>query len=89
MGVASGDRPMEFPAYGLEHAARAQRFSDALAYMRQLMHPGHLDIDSPLGRLDGAEFLPKPVAGSIPLMVTGSSAGIGTHVRLVPATDRL
>jgi len=27
MGLASGDRPMEFPAYGLEHAARAQRFS--------------------------------------------------------------
>jgi luciferase-type oxidoreductase len=41
--------------------------------MRQLLQPGHLDIDSPLGRLDGAEFLPKPVAGSIPLMVTGSS----------------
>ena len=73
MGLASGDRPMEFPAYGLEHAARAQRFSQAVAYMRQLMQPGHLGIESPLGRLEGAEFLPQPVAGSIPLMVTGSS----------------
>lgn len=73
MGVASGDRPMEFPAYGLEHSARAGRFSQALSYIRQLMHAGHLDIDSPLGRFEGAEFLPKPVAASIPMMVTGSS----------------
>lgn len=73
MGVASGDRPMEFPAYGLEHAARADRFAQALSYMRQLTQTGLLSIDSPLGHFKGAEFLPKPVAGSIPLVVTGSS----------------
>lgn len=73
MGIASGDRPVEFPAYGLEHAARAQRFAQALAYMRQLMQAGHLAIRSPLGRFEGAEFLPQPVAGRIPMLVTGSS----------------
>lgn len=73
MGVASGDRPIEFPAYGLEHATRAERFGQALAYLRQLMPAGPLAIDSPLGRFNGAEFLPKPVAGKIPLVVTGSS----------------
>ncbi|WP_417222724.1 LLM class oxidoreductase [Achromobacter spanius] len=73
MGVASGDRPIEFPAYGLEHGDRAERFAHALSYMRQLMQAGPLAIDSPLGRFKGAEFLPKPVAGAIPLMVTGSS----------------
>lgn len=73
MGVASGDRPMEFPAYGLEHSARAERFSQALSYIRQLMYAGHLDIESPLGCFEGAEFLPKPVSTSIPMMVTGSS----------------
>ena len=73
MSVASGDRPIEFPAYGLEHSARAERFSQALSYVRRLMHPGQLDIDSPLGSFEGAEFLPKPVSASIPLMVTGSS----------------
>lgn len=71
--MASGDRPKEFPAYGLEHSARAERFSQALSDIRQLMHAGHLDIDSPLGRFEGAEFLPKPVSASIPMMVTGSS----------------
>jgi luciferase-type oxidoreductase len=73
MGVASGDRPMEFPAYGLAHGARAERFSQAVSYMRQLMHAGLLNIDSPLGRIEAAEFLPQPVAGRIPMMVTGSS----------------
>ncbi len=73
MGVASGDRPIEFPAYGLEHARRAERFAQGIGYIRQLMHTGLLEIDSPLGSFSGAEFLPKPVVGTIPMMVTGSS----------------
>lgn len=73
LGVASGDRPVEFPAYGLEHGERAARFAEAVSYFRQLMRPGHLEIDSPLGRFNRAEFLPKPAAGAIPLIVTSSS----------------
>ena len=73
LGIASGDRPIEFPAYGLEHAERGERFAQAVAYFRQLMQAGRLAIDSPLGRFDGAEFLPKPATGAIPLIVTGSS----------------
>ncbi|MCS4293150.1 luciferase-type oxidoreductase [Comamonas sp. BIGb0152] len=73
MGVASGDRPLEFPAYGLAHAARADRFAQAISYLRQLLQSGHLDISSPLGRFEGAELLPQPVSARIPLMVTGSS----------------
>lgn len=73
MGIASGDRPIEFPAYGLEHEARAERFAQAVSYFRQLMQPGSLVIDSPLGQFARAELLPKPVSGSIPLIVTGAS----------------
>ncbi|MDD0975925.1 LLM class oxidoreductase [Pseudomonas fontis] len=73
LGIASGDRPVEFPAYGLEHAERGERFAQTVAYFRQLVSGKTAIIDSPLGRIAGAEFLPKPVAGSIPLMVTGSS----------------
>ncbi|TDS68839.1 LLM class oxidoreductase [Comamonas sp. JUb58] len=73
MGVASGDRPIEFPAYGLDHASRAERFSEAISYMRQLMRSGRLNIHSPLGRFEGAELLPQPVYGRIPLVMTGSS----------------
>ncbi|TCW82940.1 LLM class flavin-dependent oxidoreductase [Burkholderia sp. SRS-46] len=73
LGIASGDRPVEFPAYGLAHDARGERFARAVEYFRRLMQPGSLAIDSPLGRFDGAECLPKPAAGAIPLIVTGSS----------------
>lgn len=73
LGIASGDRAVEFPAYGLEHAERGERFAQAVAYFRQLIGAKTPIIDSPLGRIAGAEFLPKPVAGAIPLMVTGSS----------------
>lgn len=73
LGIASGDRPIEFPAYGVERAERAERFAHAVSYFRQLMQAGQLNIDSPLGRFNTAELLPKPAHGSIPLIVTGSS----------------
>ena len=73
MGIASGDRPVEFPAYGLEHAQRAERFADAVSYVRELMQPGTLNINSRLGRAQGVELLPKPMAGAVPMLITGTS----------------
>ncbi|AYQ42135.1 luciferase family protein [Burkholderia aenigmatica] len=73
MGIASGDRPIEFPAYGLAHASRGERFAHAVAYFRKLMRAGNLTIESPLGRFNGAELLPKATIGAVPLIVTGAS----------------
>lgn len=73
LGIASGDRPVEFPAYGIDHGARGERFAQAVDYFRWLIRPGMPAIDSPLGRLENVELLPKPVAGAIPLIVTGAS----------------
>lgn len=73
LGIASGDRPIEFPAYGLARDERGERFAQAVAYFRQLLRTGREAIDSPLGHIDGAELLPKPVCGTIPLIVTSSS----------------
>jgi len=73
LGVASGDRPVEFPAYGLAHEQRRERFAQSVAYFRQLLAEDAAPIDSPLGRLDRARLLPRPVSGRIPLLVTGSS----------------
>lgn len=73
MGIASGDRPGEFPAYGQVHAERGERLVQAVAYFRRLMQPGPLDFASPLGQIKRAEMLPKPATGAIPLVVTGSS----------------
>lgn len=73
LGIAAGDRAIEFPAYGIDLQARGERFAQAVAYFRQLMQDGPLAIHSPLGHVQNAEFLPKPATGSIPLIVTSSS----------------
>lgn len=72
LGVASGDRPIEFPAYGLDHAQRGPRFAQAIADFRHLLQAGARHLDSPLGRFNNAELLPKPHTSGIPLMITGS-----------------
>ncbi|RVJ87432.1 LLM class oxidoreductase [Sinorhizobium meliloti] len=73
LGIASGDRPVEFPAYGIDMESRGERFAEAVSYFRHLTAPARPQISSRLGALNGADFLPKPAAGRIPLIVTGSS----------------
>lgn len=73
MGIASGDRPVEFPAYGLDYSQRGERFAEAVSYFRQLLQQGENAITSPLGHLSDAQLLPKPATGNIPLLITGSS----------------
>jgi luciferase-type oxidoreductase len=73
LGIASGDRPVEFPAYGLDMDGRGERFAESVAYFRQLTAPGRPAITSSLGTMNSVDFLPKPAAGRIPLIVTGSS----------------
>lgn len=73
LGIASGDRAVEFPAYGIAHDQRGERFAAAVDYFRQLLLTPGGRIDSTLGRIRDAQLHPKPVAGRIPLIVTGSS----------------
>ncbi len=73
LGIASGDRPVEFPAYGLDMDGRGERFAETVSYFRQLIAPGRPAIRSSLGTLEGVDFLPKPATGRIPLVITGSS----------------
>ena len=74
LGIASGDRPVEFPAYGIQRDDRGSRFAETVTVFRRLTQDTRPSIHSPLGTMDGqADLLPKPVTGRIPLMVTGSS----------------
>ncbi len=72
-GAASGDRPVEFPAYGRDFERRGELFAEALRYMRQALEQQFPRIESPFGVLHGADLLPKPRYGHIPVAVTGSS----------------
>ena len=74
LGVATGDRPEEFPAFKRRRAERAEDFRDAVDYIRALWRPGTpRTTANRWGGVDmGVEMLPKPVGGSpIPLYVTG------------------
>lgn len=73
LGIASGDRPVEFPAYGKDHAERGEVFRQSVKYLQEALGSSFPKINSPLGRLEGADLIPKPVYQKVPLFVTGSS----------------
>ncbi|MEM6322788.1 MAG: LLM class oxidoreductase [Pseudomonadota bacterium] len=73
LGVASGDRPDEYPAMAMDYADRGARFRDSLAYIEAMADP-YPTLESSHGTLGGAiDMLPKPLAGRIPTLITGGS----------------
>ncbi len=73
LGVASGDRPEEYPAMNADFETRADRFRDSFSYIKE-MAQSYPQGDFAQGQLMGAaDMLPKPSGGSLPLLVTGGS----------------
>lgn len=73
LGVASGDRPEEYPAMAMGFEDRAARFRDSFAYIRAMGEPYPV-AQTDQGSLHGSmDMLPKPTAGRLPLLVTGGS----------------
>ncbi len=73
LGVASGDRPDEYPALDIPFAERGERFRHGLEYL-DAMAGSFPVLESPFGRLRGdIDLLPKPASGRLPLLITGGS----------------
>lgn len=73
LGVASGDRPVEFPAFGVDYEDRGALFREHLAVVREVLAQEFPTSHSTYGVLTGtADLVPKPV-GKLPILVTGSS----------------
>ena len=73
LGVASGDRPEEYPALNLPFSDRSARFRESFEYIRQMGKTSPA-FDNAFGRLQGGiDMLPKPTAGKLPLLITGAS----------------
>lgn len=71
LGVASGDRPEEYPALNLPFGDRGARFRDSFDYIRR-MGENTPAFDNPYGSPGrGMDMLPKPTAGKLPLLITG------------------
>ncbi|WP_417455259.1 LLM class oxidoreductase [Kiloniella sp.] len=73
LGVASGDRPDEYPAINIPFALRGEYFRESYDYIRQM------DKDFPFfsnafGTVNGdIDMLPKPYGSQLPLLITGAS----------------
>lgn len=73
LGVASGDRPEEYPAMAADFDRRGAAFQAAVDYIRAMGTPAPR-ADTAFGRIEGGmDMLPKPHGTRLPLLVTGSS----------------
>jgi luciferase-type oxidoreductase len=73
LGTASGDRPVEFPAFGVDFEKRGFLFRENLAVIRKVLAEEFPTVRSSYGSLFGtADLVPKPI-GRIPILVTGNS----------------
>lgn len=73
LGVASGDRPEEYPALNLPFNNRGERFRESFAYIRQ-MSEDKPSFSNDYGVVTGGmDLLPKPTAKKLPLLITGGS----------------
>jgi luciferase-type oxidoreductase len=73
MGVASGDRPIEFPAFGVDYEHRSALFRENLLEIRAVLTTEFPSLRTSYGTLFGkADLVPKP-RGWLPIMVTGHS----------------
>lgn len=72
LGVASGDRPQEYPAMNMRFEDRGARFRDSLAYIRHMAEP-YAEFDADQGSPRAMDMLPKPTGGRLPCLITGGS----------------
>ena len=73
LGVASGDRPEEYPALAVPFDERGARFREGYDYVRR-MEETFPRFHNAFGTLRGdVDMLPKPPSGRVPLLITGSS----------------
>jgi luciferase-type oxidoreductase len=73
LGVASGDRPEEYPALNLSFSDRGDRFRESFDYIRHMWEDAPA-FENMYGRpYGGMDMLPKPASGKLPLLITGGS----------------
>lgn len=72
LGVASGDRATEFPAFDVSLENRAELFRENISVLQRALAGYFPEIVSSYGRMQGVDLAPKPL-GDLPILVAGSS----------------
>lgn len=74
LGLATGDRPIEFEAFGVMREKRAELFREAINVMKDAWQTTNPTIKTARVNLNGeTDILPKPTLNNIPTFVTGHS----------------
>ena len=74
LGIASGDRDPEYPAFGVDPDDRGQLVRESVATLRTLWSEAFPTVDGQWGGLDGTlDVLPKPTTETLPLLPTGNA----------------
>jgi luciferase-type oxidoreductase len=73
LGLSSGDRPVEYPAFGADYDNRGERFREAFGLIKAVTEHDFPQADSRhYGKLEGAiDLVPKPVGPRLPMIVVG------------------
>ncbi|MEG0472892.1 MAG: LLM class oxidoreductase [Solibacillus sp.] len=72
-GTATGDRPIEFPAFKVEREDRAELFRESIMVMRKAWKESFPKIQSQRVGLTEGDVIPKPCIADIPTFGTGYS----------------
>ncbi len=75
LGLSTGDRPVEYPTFGVDFNTRGERYREAVALINELhqKHFPRVDTEN-FGTLDGSlDMYPKPVNGRLPIVAIGRS----------------
>jgi luciferase-type oxidoreductase len=75
IGMSSGDRPSEYPVFGIDFETRGERFRDAYEVYRSASEEDFPRFESArFGHADGSlTMLPKPLFGRVPTIAVGRS----------------
>ena len=72
MGVASGDRDPEYPAFGVDRENRGRAFREAVTTLRTVWREDYPELEGEWGSLEGdLDVVPSPTEETIPLLPTG------------------
>ncbi|MHA6832007.1 LLM class oxidoreductase [Ralstonia pseudosolanacearum] len=73
LGLSTGDRAVEYPAFGLDYENRGERFRDAFGLIKTVTETSFPQASTThYGNLHGnIDLIPKPVGARIPMLVVG------------------
>lgn len=73
LGIAKGDRMVEFPAFNVDFESRGAMFREEVELLKIYWSELFPQVSSSFGDLQAADVIPKPIASHVPLLVTGHS----------------